>query len=433
MMNTILVTGATGFVGSNLVKKLAGKGYRIIALCKDREGWDGVLNESNGEGEFFAYDPYRFRRNKAYLENVEVVKGDITLPLLGLSSRRFRRLAWQVDTIFHCEAVTDFKNRGRLFRTNVEGTRHLLQFALLGRKKHFHFISSIFVAGKSNGAFYERDFNKNQGFNNSYEESIFNAESVVRRFARQYLLPFTIYRPSIIVGDSHTGWTRCYNGFYTFARALFLIRKWSLGEQGSYPEAYYANFGMGRLPMEPPPIRIPLKVFGDPEGLINLVPVDYVVEAISELATNAESSGTTFHLINPHPITVLKLLDMVSNALGMEGIEPQSVKGHRLASVKGCISSKLLADSGLSIAERFFLRYTRSYLPYLYSRTHFDASNTINTLGGAVTCPEITHPLVSLLVNRAIEDGWGKAVEQDLYAEAVAEGTQLTASLVRSL
>ena len=114
-MKAILVTGATGFVGGNLVKRLSRDGYRIIALVRNKGGWNGLLNE-NG--------------NMEHLEDVELIQGDITLPLLGLPSRRFRRLAWQVDTIFHCAALTDFNNRTHLFRTNVEGTRHVLQFAL---------------------------------------------------------------------------------------------------------------------------------------------------------------------------------------------------------------------------------------------------------------------------------------------------------------
>jgi thioester reductase-like protein len=164
-MKTVLVTGATGFLGSNLLKRLKGEGYRLIALARSKEGWERLFGGDGG-----------------CLEDIELVQGDITLPMLGLSSRRFRRLAWQVDMVFHCAAVTDFEQRSHLFRTNVEGTRHLLQFALLGRKKHFHHVSSAYVAGKSNGTFYEEDLNKRQGFNNSYEESKFNSETLVRRF-----------------------------------------------------------------------------------------------------------------------------------------------------------------------------------------------------------------------------------------------------------
>ena len=414
-MKTILVTGSTGFLGSNLIRRLSGEGYRILALVRnkggillrrtpDNGGWDRFLNEGG---------------NREHLEGVELVQGDITLPLLGLPSRRFRRLAWQVDAIFHSAALTDFTNRTHLFRTNVEGTRHLLQFALLGRKKHFHHISSAYVAGKFIGTFCEEDFNKNQGFNNSYEESKFNSETMVRRFAREHLLPFTIYRPSIIVGDSETGRTQCYKGFYAFARALFLLKEQALKRHGSYSGVCGGVLSCLRqirrgeqytpaIKEKATPVEIPMRIFGAPDALINLVPVDYVAEAISEIAKRPEAQGMTFHLTNPHPLTLAQLTDKTSQALGIEGVEPwyqdDGVVGTGL---DGDLNPASRSHAKLSPTERLFLRHTRPYAPYLQSRLSFDTSNTMNVLNGTVTCPKITRSLVSLLIDRAVEDRWG--------------------------
>lgn len=409
-MKTILVTGSTGFLGGNLIKRLSGEGYRLLALVRnkdgirlrrtpDKRGWDGFLNEGGNGG---------------HPGDVELVQGDITLPLLGLPSRRFRRLAWQVDAVFHSAALTDFTNRIHLFRTNVEGTRHLLQFALLGRKKHFHHISSAYVAGKFRGIFCEEDFNKNQGFNNSYEESKFNSETMVRRFAREHLLPFTVYRPSIIVGDSETGHTQCYKGFYAFARALFLIKERALKRHGHYS-------GEASLLEKVTPVEIPMRVFGVPDALINLVPVDYVAEAISEISKRSEAQGRTFHLTNPHPLTLAQLTDKTSQALGIEGVEPWYQDGGVVGTsthsqgkgtgLDGDLNPASRSRSRLSPTERLFLHYTRPYIPYLQSRLSFDTSNTMNVLNGTVTCPKITKSLVSLLIDRAVEDCWGMSVE----------------------
>jgi thioester reductase-like protein len=405
-MKTILVTGSTGFLGGNLIKRLSGlsgEGYRLLALVRDKggkatpdkRGWGGFLN-GGGNGD--------------HLADVELVQGDITLPLLGLPSRRFRRLAWQVNAIFHSAALTDFTDRTHLFRTNVEGTRHLLQFALLGRKKHFHHISSAYVAGKFRGTFCEEDFNKNQGFNNSYEESKFNSETMVRRFAREHLLPFTVYRPSIIVGDSETGHTQCYKGFYAFARALFLIKERALKRHGGYP-------GEASLLEKVTPVEIPMRVFGVPDALINLVPVDYVAEAISEISKRPEAQGKTFHLTNPHPLTLAQLADKTSQALGIEGVEPWYQDGGVVGTsthsqgkgtgLDGDLNPASRSRSRLSPTERLFLHYTRPYIPYLQSRLSFDTSNTMNVLNGTVPCPKITRSLVALLINKAVEDRWG--------------------------
>lgn len=413
LMKTILVTGSTGFLGGNLIKRLSGEGYRLLALVRDKDGrgtpdkrgWGGFLN-GGGNGE--------------HLGDVELVQGDITLPLLGLPSRRFRRLAWQVDAIFHSAALTDFTDRAHLFRTNVEGTRHLLQFALLGRKKHFHHISSAYVAGKFRGTFCEEDFNKNQGFNNSYEESKFNSETMVRRFAREHLLPFTVYRPSIIVGDSETGHTQCYKGFYAFARALFLIKERVLKRHGGHSGE--ASKGTARhAPTKVTPVEIPMRVFGVPDALINLVPVDYVAEAISEIYKRPEAQGKTFHLTNPHPLTLAQLADKTSQALGIEGVEPWYQDGGVVGTsthsqdkgtgLDGDLNPAAHDRTRLSPTERLFLHYTRPYIPYLQSRLSFDTSNTMTVLNGTVTCPKITRSLVSLLINKAVEDRWGMSVE----------------------
>jgi len=412
-MKTILVTGSTGFLGGNLIKRLSGKGHRLLALVRnkggkatpDKRGCGGFLNGGGNGGP---------------LGDVELVQGDITLPLLGLPSRRFRRLACQVSAIFHSAALTDFTDRTHLFRTNVEGTRHLLQFALLGRKKHFHHISSAYVAGKFIGTFCEEDFNKNQGFNNSYEESKFNSETMVRRFAGEHLLPFTVYRPSIIVGDSETGHTQCYKGFYAFARALFLIKERFLKRHVGY-SGEASNGTARRAPTKVTPVEIPMRVFGVPDALINLVPVDYVAEAISEISKRPEAQGKTFHLTNPHPLTLAQLADKTSQALGIEGVEPWYQDGGVMGTsthlqdkgtgMDGDLNPAAHDRTRLSPTERLFLHYTRPYIPYLQSRLSFDTSNTMNVLNGTVTCPKITRSLVSLLINKAVEDCWGMSVE----------------------
>ncbi|HHT9119047.1 MAG TPA: SDR family oxidoreductase [Candidatus Hypogeohydataceae bacterium YC41] len=443
-MNTILITGATGFVGSNLVKRLTGEGYRIIALCRKKEGWDRILNETRGEG-IESLTPAQPRSNREHLEDVELIQGDITLPLLGLSGRRFRRLAWQVDTIFHSAAQTDFTNSNYLFRTNVEGTRHLLQFALLGRKKHFHHISSAYVAGNFNGTFYEEDFNKKQSFNNSYEESKFSSEALVRRFARQHTLPFTVYRPSVIVGDSETGRTQCYKGLYAFARAFYLIRELNSKRiNGRVCQREPDRFADVKLPIlhrhvgagiTPAPtvslhlrtvsVKIPMRIFGDPEALINLVPVDYVVEAIKELSQKPEAHGKTFHLTNPRPITLSQIIDKLTRALRIEGVETQCQASTDLgvSSLEGYVSSESLANRKLNPAERFFLHYTKPYLPYLRSRLCFDDTNTRYALNGDVACPEITQSLVSSLIDRALEDRWGARHEAGIPATTTGNST----------
>ena len=164
-----------------------------------------------------------------------------------------------------------------------------------------------------------------------------------------------------------------------------------------------------------------MRVFGVPDALINLVPVDYVAEAISEISKRPEAQGKTFHLTNPHPLTLAQLADKTSQALGIEGVEPWYQDGGVMGTsthlqdkgtgMDGDLNPAAHDRTRLSPTERLFLHYTRPYIPYLQSRLSFDTSNTMNVLNGTVTCPKITRSLVSLLINKAVEDCWGMSVE----------------------
>lgn len=357
-MKNILVTGGTGLLGSSLLRRLLRKGHKITLLVRDVSAIQG-----DGLGRLLAQEG---EDAQAPCSSVEVAEGDVTTPRLGLSRTRFLALARDVDTVFHCAAVTDFGDRDVLMRTNVAGTKHVLGFVMAGRPKRYHHISSAYVAGRRTPG---RDSDSSSGphrFNNAYEETKYIGELLVKQHTATFGLQSTIYRPSIIVGSSRTGYTKTFRGMYTFARALYSISQCACGR--------------------------PFRIFGDRDALINLVPLDYVADSIVTIAADRRSINKTLYITNPAPPTLAELNVHIADALG---ISPPEI----VPLTEGLVLNPL---------ERLYLSYTRPYLPYVHSRARFDSTSTQELLAGTgVACPRITRRLISLLVRFAMENNWG--------------------------
>jgi thioester reductase-like protein len=221
-------------------------------------------------------------------DRVNLVEGDITRSDLGLEADA-ERSAREATEIWHLAAVYDLSvSREEGLRVNVEGTRHVLDLAArCADRGRLHYVSTCYVSGRYPGVFAEEDLEKGQDFNNFYEETKFLAEVEVREAARSGL-PTTVYRPAIVVGDSRTGETQKYDGPY------FIIR-WVLRQPG-------AAF---------------VPVVGDPDATrVNLVPSDFVLDAITHLSMLPHSAGRTYQLADPEPLTVTRLLEVIGRATG---------------------------------------------------------------------------------------------------------------------
>jgi nucleoside-diphosphate-sugar epimerase len=198
-------------------------------------------------------------------------------------------VAGETSAIWHLAAIYDLSvSRDLAMRVNVEGTRNVLDLAArCPDLSRLHYVSTCYVSGRYAGIFSEEDLEKGQEFNNFYEESKYLAEVDVRSAMREGL-PATVYRPSIVVGDSRTGVTEKYDGPY------FIIR-WILRQPGTAV----------------------VPVVGDPSTTrVNLVPSDFVIDAIAHLSALSHSIGRTYQLADPDPLTVTELLDVLEQATG---------------------------------------------------------------------------------------------------------------------
>jgi thioester reductase-like protein len=258
---TVLLTGATGFVGMELLARYLERTDRpVVTIVRAggddaaRQRIDAVLENLFGE------------RAGRYADRVTTFAGDLTAPRLGLDAARWEWLASQATMIMHGAASVSFDQTLEDARAiNVEGTRRMLELAgrsrELGVLERYAQISTAYVAGTHAGRFFECDHDVGQSFHNSYEQSKFEAERLVRSRPG---LPFTILRPSIVVGDRYSGWTAAFNVLYWPLRAL----------------------ARGLFPAVPALASSP----------VDVVSIDYVADGIHELCESAGGIGQTYHL-----------------------------------------------------------------------------------------------------------------------------------------
>lgn len=272
----ILFTGFPGFIGERLLPRLLELGPDAPFACLVQERFVETARQRIQAIE----DRYPFARGR-----LTTVVGDITLDRLGLDAAAARRLQDQLTGAWHLAAVYDLAvSREVGQRVNVEGTRRVVEL-LSGapRLERLHYVSTAYVSGTATGVFRETDLDVGQSFKNHYEETKFRAEVEVARSG----LPATIYRPGIVVGDSRTGETAKFDGPYFTLAAI---------EKVPSP-GMFVRIGSGR-------------------NTVNIVPVDFVIEAMARLSIHRESVGRTYHLTDPAPLSTFEISRLFARTLG---------------------------------------------------------------------------------------------------------------------
>ena len=273
---TIFVTGFPGFLATRLVKRLAVEGARFMLLTQPAfvpAACEASLQIARETG--------------LSLEHFEIVDGDITKPDLGMASAGLEKARQETSTIFHLAAIYDLAVAQDVAATvNVEGTMNLNQFAKsVNDLRRYHYVSTCYVAGKRQGVIKESELHHEAGFRNHYEQTKYLAEISVDALKTD--LPVTIHRPAVVCGDSKTGETAKYDGIYYL---IHYLRKWPGG--------------------------LALVNIGNSEVCLNLVPIDFVIEAIVALAKDERAVGATVQIADPAPLTTEQLFDEIAQVVG---------------------------------------------------------------------------------------------------------------------
>ncbi len=358
----VLLTGVTGFVGMELLARYLERGDRsVVALVRAdsdagaRARIDSVLTNLFGA------------QAGRYAGRVDAVAAELTAPDMGLTPVRRVELAERVSTIVHSAASISFTlplDEARA--VNLEGTRRLLDFAQLAGERggldRYGHISTAYVAGTHDGSFAERDLDVGQRFRNSYEQSKYESEQLVRSTPG---LPFTIMRPSIIVGDRHSGWTSAFNVLYWPLRA----------------------FARGLFTAVPAIASAPLDV----------VSIDYVADAIHELCEREGGTGATYHLTaSANASTVGELAVLASSYFKRplpKVISPVEFAEH---------------EQEGSAAQRSAIESSEAYFPYFAIGTRFEDAATRERLEPAGIRVTPLADYLERLLDFATLSRWGK-------------------------
>lgn len=308
-----------------------------------------------------------------HAERVVAVRGDVTQAGLGVKGG-LDWLAGQVSEVIHSAASVSFELEPQVARAiNVDGTRRVLEFAERCHARHglrrVSYVSTAYIAGSHAGCFSEDDLDVGQRFRNTYERSKFEAECFIARLRGQ--LPVTIFRPSIIVGDRHTGWTASFNVLYWPLRAFARGTYAALPARGGAP--------------------------------VDVVPVDYVADAIFALGQCPEAAGATFHLTASANASSVGELVELATAFFKRPL-PRLIE----PSLYVRFVHPLLVRAAEDERSRRALRRSEIFFPYFDMRASFDNRRTRVALRGSGI---ETTPLPSFfdrLIHFALDAEWGR-------------------------
>ncbi|HRD95414.1 MAG TPA: SDR family oxidoreductase [Rubrivivax sp.] len=372
------VTGATGFIGRRLVKALLARRGAVVHFLL-RPGSEGKLET--------LYDYWGVGKTRA----VPVI-GDLTARKLGVGGDAIKALKGRIDAVYHLAAVYDLSaDEESQVKVNIEGTRHMVDFAKAVDAGHVHHVSSIAAAGLYEGVFREDMFEEAEGLEHPYFMTKHESEKIVRKECK---VPWTVYRPALVVGDSRTGEMDKIDGPYYFFKLIQRMRQ--------------------ILPPWMPSVGIE-------GGRINIVPVDFVVQCIDHIShAKTNLKGKCFHLVDPQGYRVGDVLDIFSKAAhapkmnlfvnaALLGFIPGSVKKGlmALAPVRR-IRNAVMKDLGLPDDMFTFINF-----PTRYDRRELDAV----LQGSGIECPNLRDYAWVLW------DYWERHLDPDLFIDRSLKGT----------
>lgn len=316
-MGVLFMTGFPGFIASRLLQKF--------------------LKETVFDKYYLLVEEKMYERALRLVgerDNVVILIGDIRAEKLGIEDKKYEELLHEVSHIMHLAAIYNLRVKwGPAYDVNVTGTKNVTDFVRkLKAPELYLYFSTAYVSGLRGGIVFEDELIGGYGFKNNYEHTKFLAEKHVRQFIDE--LPLIIVRPGIVIGDSKTGETSKFDGPYFVMR--FFKNIW-----GSFPLPY----------------------IGRGEAEVNLVPIDYIVDATYVLILDKGAVSKTFHLVDPKPKKARELYRLFHKLI--RGCEP-------VGSIPVCVVDFLLRIRPLVR----MLGVPREALPYFTHNVHYDNYNT---------------------------------------------------------
>jgi thioester reductase-like protein len=376
MLGQIFMTGGTGLIGSFLVPRLlrAFSDARIVLLVR-AASHRGLEEKMRALRDFC----HREAPDIDSSQRLIGIRGDVTLPNLGLSLRTFDRLVTSTTHIVHGAATIRFDHPiGEARAVNLYGTERMLAFAERGAARgplrRFLYLGTSSVSGRRGGMIYEEELEKGQQFFNTYEQSKCESERLVRGFMDR--VPVTIVRPSIVIGDSRTGRTTTFNVIYLPLRL----------------------FHRGLLDILP----------GAPDTLMDLVPVDWVDDVITYLLGHDGAEGKVCHL-TAGPLRAVTLSALIRTAGEFFDRVTPLPEPRRVTFTTMDDFRKKLGGGGSGTLTVW--KQLETLMPYVTVNRLFDASTTEGlTKGSGITFPRFSEYAETIL-GYCVATHWGKRGE----------------------
>jgi thioester reductase-like protein len=373
---SLLLTGGTGLLGSYIIRDLLLDGCGLAVVVRPERR---VSAAARIEAIVRHWEEHLGKR----LPRPTVLEGDLHAPRCGLDADALRWVAGHCDAVLHNAASLTFRGPDREqepWKSNVHGTANVLAVAKDAGIRHFHHVSTAYVCGLRTGTVREDELDVGQEFGNDYERSKVEAERLVRD--ADHLDSVTVLRPSIIVGDSRTGFTSTYHGFYVLLRLAHTLIPhvpWGVISR----EALVASFGVRDRDTK------------------NLVAVDWVSAAIAHVVQTAAARGRTYHLTNPRPVPVETITKTLEEAV--RASLPEPVAGHE-------------QEDGAWLAANMFGEMD-VYRTYLRDDPVFDRTNT-DAVTAHLPCPELDAATLRRMADFAIARGFGREVAFPVVRDA---------------
>jgi len=358
---TILLTGATGIMGSWVLADALDRGYKPIVLMRDE-------SEAKARERIAAVMSVIARGHT--LEEVEIVQGDVSRSDLGLEPASRAQLLPRLGGIIHCAASTSFspKQKMNLWHTNVVGTERVLALAEASGAPLFH-VSTAYVAGTRTGVAREQEHDQGQLFKTAYEYSKFAAEDLVYSAMSAGRITGAVFRPSIIVGASSNGSIAQFLNFYDFLRLAHGLKQ-SAGAAGAR-----------------------LRALTHGETTKNIVPVDWVAHALWCAIENEGASGQTYHLTNPNPVSHGYLVEWIQKYLRANGVPIE-------------IELVDAIEDGRTPVEQLVANALQLFERYLASEAYYDRTNIERATKDQAPFPEIDVAFLDTLLDYAVTRRW---------------------------
>ena len=354
--NIVLLTGATGALGSWLTRAALADGTRVCAVARETAGG------SAGD---------RVRASLAvtgmpHAPGLSVVEGDILDDNLGIADGQ---LPGRIGRVIHCAACTDFQESAAelSYQSNVVAVKNVLDFARRHGAPLVH-LSTAYVAGTRTGRVHEDDLDLGQGFNNVYERTKCQGEALVRQWAADTGLPAIILRPSIVAGDWQGGRALRFNTLYDMMHAMDALAPAARGER--------------------------LRVVAQAGATKNIIPVDYFAEAAWRIIRRGRPG--TFHIVHPRPLTLTRLARIFAELFSVEEMP--------------LVSQEEFTRDRPTHAERVCHRAMAQYRPYMTQpEPVFDRTATDQALAGSgIEAPELDVAWFRRLLGYALQVDWGR-------------------------